>query len=101
MLQPNFGGSSSLHFAYCISQFGYKSFVNTKPTLGSAATDRRITAGFSKSMEMRRYFHPNQHRAVPRLVCQKIKREQTKSGQINRLTDCNVNNAASRSLPVC
>ncbi|KAI2811090.1 hypothetical protein BLOT_002261 [Blomia tropicalis] len=52
MLKPNSGGSSSLHFAYCIPQFGRKSFVNTKPNLGSAATDRRITTGSSQSMEM-------------------------------------------------
>ncbi|KAI2809427.1 hypothetical protein BLOT_000576 [Blomia tropicalis] len=36
----------------CIPQFGRKSFVNTKPTLGSAATDRSITAGSYPSMEM-------------------------------------------------
>ena len=47
------GGSSSFHFAYCIPQFGRRSFVNTKPNLGSAATDRRITTGPSQSMEMR------------------------------------------------
>ena len=28
------GGSSSLHLAYCIPQFGRRSFVNTKPNLG-------------------------------------------------------------------
>ena len=66
MGKPNSEGSSSLHFAYCIPQFGLRSFVNTKPNLGSAATDRWITAGSSQSMEMQRYFHSHHHRAVPR-----------------------------------
>ncbi|KAI2795385.1 hypothetical protein BLOT_016817 [Blomia tropicalis] len=43
MLKPNSGESSSLHFVYCIPQFGRKSFVNTKPNLNLAAPDRRIT----------------------------------------------------------
>ncbi|KAI2811461.1 hypothetical protein BLOT_002637 [Blomia tropicalis] len=53
MLKPNYRGSSSLHFAYCIPQFGRRSFVNTKPNLGSAAIDRRITTGSSQNIEMR------------------------------------------------
>ncbi|KAI2804416.1 hypothetical protein BLOT_003399 [Blomia tropicalis] len=68
MGKPNSEGSSSLHFAYCIPQFGLRSFVNTKPNLGSAATDRWITAGSSQSMEMQRYFHSHHHRAVPRYI---------------------------------
>ncbi|KAI2810195.1 hypothetical protein BLOT_001353 [Blomia tropicalis] len=64
MLKPNSGESSSLYFAYCIPQFVRKSFVNTKPILGLAATDRRITAGSSQSMEMDQRSNSDYHNSA-------------------------------------